>query len=81
MIILDDNPIKIRDAIKISKRTINIVKQNIIFSITIKLMVFLSTIIFSTNMWLAIFSDVGVLIIVILNSLRIMMRRPCSLNF
>ncbi len=72
VIILDDNPIKIRDAIKISKRTINIVKQNIVFSITIKLMVFLSTIIFSTNMWLAIFSDVGVLIIVILNSLRVM---------
>ena len=58
------------DAIKISKKTMTIVKQNIIFAISIKLIVLILSAIGISNMWQAVFADVGVSILAILNALR-----------
>ena len=72
VIVLDDNPMKIINAIKNSKKTMRIIYENITFSIIIKFVIFVSSVFFGTNMWLAVFSDVGVMIIAVMNSLRIM---------
>ena len=72
IVIMTDEPSKIVDCIKISKKTMKIVNQNIIFAIFVKVAVlFLSAIGIST-MWEAVFADVGVSIIAILNALRIL---------
>lgn len=71
VVIINDDPLSIIDSIIISKRTKNIVKQNIGFSITIKVLFLILSTFGFTNMWLAIFSDVGVALLTVLNSLRI----------
>ena len=72
VVIMDDMPSKLINAIKISKKTMKIVKQNIVFAIGVKLLfLILSTFGFMT-MWGAIFADVGVTLIAILNSLRVL---------
>ena len=70
IVIMNDEPSKIITAIKISKKTLNIVKQNIIFSIGIKVLVLFFSAFGITNIWLAIFADVIVSIIAILNAIR-----------
>lgn len=70
VVIMTDELEKISEAIKISKRTMKIVKQNIIFALSIKVLVLLLGAIGIANMWLAIFADVGVSIIAILNSMK-----------
>ena len=72
VVIMNDEPSKIIDAIKISKRTLKIVKQNIIFAITVKVIVLLLGSLGIANMWEAVFADVGVSVIAVLNSLRIL---------
>lgn len=72
VVIMNDEPSKIIDAIKISKRTLKIVKQNIIFAIAVKVIVLLLGSLGIANMWEAVFADVGVSIIAVLNSLRIL---------
>lgn len=72
VVIMNDEPSKIIDAIKISKRTLKIVKQNIIFAIAVKLIVLLLGSLGIANMWEAVFADVGVSVIAVLNSLRIL---------
>lgn len=70
-IVLMDNKIsKIKTAIKISKKTINIAYQNIVFAIGIKVLVMILAIFGFANIWMAIFADVGVTILAILNSFR-----------
>lgn len=70
-IVLMDNKIsKIKIAIKISKKTINIACQNIVFAIGIKVLVMILAIFGFANIWMAIFADVGVTILAILNSFR-----------
>lgn len=70
VIIMDDNPLKLRLMLKIAKKTQKIVKENIIFALGIKLAVLLLGAFGYTNMWLASFADVGVSVIAILNALR-----------
>ena len=70
IVIMTDEPSKIVNAIKISKKTMRIVKQNIIFAIAIKIAVLILSTLGLSTMWEAVFADVGVSIIAILNSLR-----------
>ena len=78
VIIMNDNPYKVFEAIKISQKTMKIVKQNIIFAISVKA-VFLALGTFGMmTMWGAIFADVGVTLLAILNSLRAMHSPLCK---
>lgn len=70
VVIMTDEPSKVADSIKISKRTIKIVWQNIIFSIGIKALIMILSGIGIGSMWLAVFGDVGVSFLAILNSMR-----------
>lgn len=70
VVIMTDEPSKVADSIKISKRTIKIVRQNIVFSIGIKALIMILSGIGIGSMWLAVFGDVGVSFIAILNSMR-----------
>lgn len=70
VVLMDDNPLKIAKAIKISKRILKIVYQNIIFALGVKIIVLLLGAFGMANMWAAIFADVGVTILAVLNSLR-----------
>ena len=70
VVLMTDEPSRVVDAIKISKKTMSIVKQNIIFAISIKLIVLILSAIGISNMWQAVFADVGVSILAILNALR-----------
>lgn len=70
IVIMDDKPSKLLDLMKISRQTLSIVKQNIVFALGVKLMVLVLSAIGLANMWAAVFADVGVSMIAILNSLR-----------
>lgn len=70
VVLMDDNPLQIAKAIKISRKCIGIVKQNIIFALVIKFACLFLSAIGIANMWFAIFADVGVMIIAILNAIR-----------
>ncbi len=70
VVLMDDDPMKIAKAIKISRKCIRIVYQNIVFALGIKLICLVLGAIGIANMWLAIFADVGVMIIAILNAIR-----------
>jgi len=67
---MNDEPSKIAEAIKKSRKTLRIVKQNIVFAIGIKVLVLILGALGITNMWEAVFADVGVSVIAILNALR-----------
>lgn len=71
IIIMNDEPSKVLEAIDISKKTMKIVKQNIILAIGIKAIVLILGALGFANMWLAIFADVGVSLLAVFNSLRI----------
>lgn len=70
IVIMDDKPSKLLDLMKISRQTLSIVKQNIVFALGVKLIVLVLSAIGLVNMWAAVFADVGVSMIAILNSLR-----------
>ena len=70
VVLMDDDPLKIPKAIKISRKCINIVYQNIVFAIGIKIICLILGAFGIANMWLAIFADVGVMIIAVLNAIR-----------
>ena len=72
IVIMTDEPSKIIKAIKLSKRTMRIVKENIVFAIFIKIAVLILTALGVSTMWEAVFADVGVSIIAIINALRIL---------
>ena len=72
VVIMTDEPSKIANAIKISKKTMIIVKENIVFAITVKILVLLLSAIGLATMWAAVFADVGVSVIAIINALRIL---------
>ena len=72
VILMDDDPAKIPTAIKISKKSLRIVKENIYFSIGVKIIVLILGALGLTSMWAAIFADVGVTIIAVLNAMRCM---------
>ena len=70
IVIMTDQPSKIISAIKLSKKTMRIVRENIIFAIAVKVLVLILTAVGLSSMWQAVFADVGVSIIAILNALR-----------
>jgi len=70
IVLMDDNPAKIPLAIDIAKKTLRIVKQNIIFALSVKMLVLITGALGITNMWAAVFADVGVSVIAILNAIR-----------
>lgn len=72
VVIMTDEPSKIAESINISRKTMRIVKQNIIFAITIKILVLLLSALGIATMWSAVFADVGVSVIAILNAFRIL---------
>lgn len=72
IVIMNDQPMSIVSAIKLSHKTMRIVKENIIFAISVKIAVLILAAFGLSNMWEAVFADVGVSVIAILNSLRIL---------
>lgn len=70
IVIMTDEPSKIATAMRVSKKTLNIANQNTVFAIGIKILVLILSALGFTTMWAAIFADVGVTIIAILNSFR-----------
>ena len=78
IVLMDDDPEKIALAMDISKRTLGIVYQNIIFALGVKFIVLLLGALGIANMWLAVFADVGVSVIAILNAMRAMKIKDIS---
>ena len=72
IVIMTDEPSKIATAIRISKKTLRIVKENIFFALLVKAVVLLLGALGIASMWAAIFADVGVAILAILNSIRML---------
>ncbi len=70
VVLMDDDPLKIAKAIKISRKCLRIVYENIWFAIGIKIICLLLGAVGIANMWLAIFADVGVMILAVLNAIR-----------
>ena len=70
VVIMTDEPSKIESAIKISRKTMRIVKENIVFAIAVKIAVLVLSAVGLSTMWQAVFADVGVSVIAIINSLR-----------
>jgi len=70
IVLMDDNPLQIAKAIKISRKCLGIVHQNIVFALVIKFGCLFLGAVGLANMWLAIFADVGVMIIAVLNAIR-----------
>ena len=70
VVLMDDDPLKIPKAIKISRKCLSIVYQNIVFAIGVKLACLVLVALGFANMWLAIFADVGVMILAVLNAIR-----------
>ena len=69
---MTDEPSKIVNAIQLAKKTMNIVKQNIVFAIFIKVLVLVLSAFGISTMWEAVFADVGVSVIAIINALRVL---------
>ena len=70
VVLMDDDPMKIAKAIKISRRCLRIVYENIVFAIAIKLACLVLVAAGLANMWLAVFADVGVMVLAVLNAIR-----------
>ncbi|MDD2371179.1 MAG: heavy metal translocating P-type ATPase [Firmicutes bacterium] len=75
VVIMEDEPIKVAIAIKLAKRTVKIATANIILAISIKVIVLFLSALGYASLWMAVFADVGVTIIAVLNSLRILRRK------
>ena len=73
VVLMDDDPMKISKAVKISRKCLGIVHQNIVFAIGIKLLCLLLVALGYANMWAAIFADVGVMVLAVLNAIRALM--------
>ncbi len=77
IVLMDDDPRKIAKAIRISRKCMRIVYQNIYFAIGIKMICLILGALGIANMWLAIFADVGVMILAVLNAIRALMVKNC----
>ena len=67
---MDDKPSKIAAAVRIARRTLRIAKENIAFAIGIKVLVLLLAVLGLATMWMAVFADVGVTVLAVLNAMR-----------
>lgn len=72
IVLMDDDPKKIAKAIRISRKCLGIVYQNLVFAIAVKLLALLLVAVGAANMWIAIFADVGVMVLAVLNAIRAM---------
>ena len=72
VVLMDDNPRNISKAIAIAKKCMRIVYENIVFAIAVKLICLVLGALGIANMWVAIFADVGVMVIAVLNSIRVL---------
>lgn len=72
VVLMDDDPLKIADAVRISRRTVIIAKENIAFALSVKGVVLILGALGIAGMWAAVFADVGVAVIAILNSMRML---------
>lgn len=70
IVLMDDKPSKIAEAIRVSRKTLRIARQNIIFALAVKLLILVLGAIGIANMWEAVFADVGVSVLAILNAMR-----------
>lgn len=70
VVLMDDKPSKLAKAVEISKKTMRIVRQNIIFALVVKAVVLILSAIGIAGMWLAVFADVGVMVLAVLNAMR-----------
>lgn len=71
IVLMDDDPAKIAVAVKLARRTVSIATQNTVFALAVKGAIMLLGFIGSANMWLAVFADVGVAVLAILNAMRV----------
>ena len=74
IVLMDDKPSRLPLAVKIARRTMRIVKENIVFSLLVKFAILILSALGLTTMWWAVFGDVGVLILATLNAMRCMLR-------
>ena len=75
VVLMDDKPSKLSDAISIARRTLSIVRQNIFFALAVKALVLVLSAVGLATMWEAVFADVGVSVIAILNAMRALKRK------
>ena len=75
VVLMDDDPIKLAKAIRIAKKCMRIVYENIYFAIGIKLVCLMLGAVGIANMWVAIFADVGVMVLAVLNAVRVLFCR------
>ena len=75
VVLMDDDPLKIGKALRISRKCLGIVRENIIMALGIKGICLLAGVFGIVDMWLAIFADVGVMILAVLNAMRAMYHR------
>ena len=74
IVLMDDDIGKIAQTVKIARKTLGIIHANIIFAIAVKVVILILSVLGVANMWMAIFGDVGVLILCILNAMRLLRR-------
>lgn len=74
VVLMDDHPSKITTAVSIARRTIRIARQNVVFAISVKVAVLLLAAVGLGNMWMAVFADVGVTVLAVLNAMRALTR-------
>ncbi len=79
IVLIHDDLTKIADSIRLSRKTLSIVRQNIFVSITVKLIVLVLSVFGLANMWLAVFADVGVAVLAILNAMRLIKYNPSKI--
>ena len=70
VVLMDDDPMKISKAIRIARKCMGIVKENITFTLTVKILCLILAAVGIANMWMAIFADVGVMVLAVLNAIR-----------
>ena len=75
VVLMDDDIRKIASIVRISRKTLAIVKQNIVFALAVKSLVMIMVLVGIANMWLAVFADTGVAMLCVLNSIRILKRK------
>jgi len=72
IVLMDDDLLKLPVAVRIASRTLSIVRQNVVFALGVKLLVLVLSAVGRANMWAAVFADVGVSVLAILNASRML---------
>lgn len=74
VVLMDDDPLKVPGALSVARRTMRIVRENVVFSLAVKAAVLILTAVGLGQMWMAVFADVGVMLLAVLNATRAMKR-------